>query len=138
MHHCKCLPTQKCILREHAHALVAHGVPTARAPMEKTVTHMRSPVYGFLKDEYVIMSTVLYEGHLYSESLDLCMWEAVCCARGGGSRVNTALSKYTEITAQSRQPIDTETKPFSSAGFSKSCWRNIFTLIYIFSKVSPI
>ena len=46
------------------------------------------------------MSTELYTEHLYSESLDPCMWEAVCCGRGGGSRVNMALSKYTEMTAE--------------------------------------
>lgn len=69
-----------------------------------TLTH--TPLYGFLIAQRVIMSTELYKGHLYSESLDLCMWEAVCCGRGGGSRVNTALSKYTEITAQRRHPVE--------------------------------
>lgn len=68
--------------------------------------HTHTPLNDFLIAQYVIMSTDLHKGHLYSESLDLCMWEAVCCGRGGGSKVNAALSKHTEITAQRRQPIE--------------------------------
>lgn len=47
-------------------------------------------------------------GHLYNESLDLCMWEAVCSGRGGGSRVDTALGKYTEIAAQRTLEFNTQ------------------------------
>ena len=50
----------------------------------------------------VIMSRALQRGHLHSEHLDLCMWEAVLLWERRRCKGWTRLSaKYTEITAQS-------------------------------------
>lgn len=82
------------ILHNFTHAI------SVQPQRRNTFVDKHSHILSFLLAQCVIMNTELYKGHLYSESLDLCMWEAVCCGRGGGSRVNTALREYTEITAE--------------------------------------
>lgn len=50
-------------------------------------------------------------GSTFIVSLLTCaplLWEAVCSGRGGGSRVNTALGKYTEIAAQRTLEFNTQ------------------------------
>ena len=76
----------------------------------------------------VIMSRALQRGHLYSEHLDLCMWEAVLLwERRRCKGWNRALGKYTEITTQSDVSFRCEKgkqKGSPPAGVSQSCRLN--------------
>ncbi len=144
LYQCKCLPTQNCILWEHAHALTA--ARTVRACnvhlwRGDAFVHKHTHTHTFVwlshspacYNEYWVIQRAPLQWVSWPVHVGSCLlWERRRFKGEHGSQ-QIHWNYCTEETSSG-----VSAKHFTSAGFSQSCWHNIFTLIYKFTKISQI
>lgn len=133
-HRWKCLPTQKCILWAHAHALAAHTVQFCTCMLHAAIknrdicaearTHAVLSLSPMCYNEYWVIQRAPLQWVSWPVHVGSCLlWERRRFKGEHGSQ-QIHWNYCTEETAN--RILDAATKSFSSAAFSQSCWHNIF------------